>query len=132
MIHLDDDTKKINLHAFGVTKDMTMMEIKPQFERADVIVYEGWWTRPNKAQTGAFDWDPMNAPVAIGAIQTMCAILEKTAKPPQQPASKVPGYSYMGMKYHKGKKGMHAHDALAHACFFAVTKLGANPVGAGN
>jgi len=121
--------KKLSVHSFGETKDMTMLEIKEQFELADIIVYEGWWTRPKNAKRGDFNWDKMSAPQAIGSIKTMCAMLGKTPKDPQQPASKVPGYGFLRMKYHPGKKGQHAFDALAHAGFFCVTKLGAHPVG---
>ena len=123
--------KKLSVHSFGQTKDMTMMEIKSQFELADIIVYEGWWTRPNKAKTGAFDWNKMEAPRAIGSILTMCAILEKPPKAEQQSAIKPVGYGFLGMKYKKGRQGVHDLDALAHAGFYAVTRLKAHPVGVG-
>jgi len=121
--------RSLHLGMFGSTKDKTLVEIMPLLKEADVIIYEGWWTRPSKAQKGAFDWKPMEAPEVIGSLLTLCKILEKKQVIKQQPSSKVPGYSFAGMKYVKGKQGTHWQDALAHATFYAVTKLKALPVG---
>lgn len=121
--------RKISLGEFGVTKDMTLVEIAPHIEAADIVVYEGFWIRPDLAQKGNFNWQSLPAEQVIGALLTLCKLYRKEAVK-QQPSQRVPGYSFAGMTYKKGKKGTHWQDAMAHAVFYAVQKLHASPVGA--
>ena len=126
VIYVED--KRISLGKSGQTKDMTLVDIKEHLEDADVIVYEGFWTRPTKARQGAFDWDQMTAPQVIGSLLTLCRVLGIQQVVKQQPAQKVPGYGFSGLRYVKGKQGQHMFDALAHAVFYAVTQLQCRPV----
>jgi hypothetical protein len=122
-----DEDKNLQLGEFGQCKDMTMLELEPFFTKADVILYEGYWIRPDLARAGSFDWQGAPALEAIGAIMALAKRHQKpTVK--QQPAQRVPGYAFAGLSYVKGKKGTHWQDALAHACFYAVSRQRANPV----
>ncbi|MET0785591.1 MAG: hypothetical protein ABWY25_02665 [Paenisporosarcina sp.] len=120
--------KKINLGQFGTTRDTTLVELIPVIKESDIIVYEGWWTRPSYAKVGRFDFDTMITPQVIGSLLTICKTLEKKEPVKQQPAVKPVGYGMTGMKYVKGKAGTHWQDAMAHAVFYAVKNLGALPV----
>ena len=119
---------KIQLGIWGVTKDTTLVELIPNIKEADIIVYEAWLTRPKHLQRGAFDWDPMITPQVIGSLLTLCRALEKKEPVKQQPSIKPVGYGFAGMKYVAGKQGTHWQDAIAHAVFYAVKKLGSPPV----
>jgi len=118
----------IQLGEFGTTKDTTLVEIAERIQLADVVVYEGFWLRPDKARVGHFDWYENTAEQVIGSLQTLCKLYQKERLIKQQPSQKVPGYSFAGMIYKKGKSGTHWQDALAHACFYAVNRLKAQPV----
>jgi len=126
---ISTDGPVISLVEFGQTKDTTLVEIIDHLKAADVVVYEGWWTRPDKSRTGAFDWKSMDAPQVIGSLLALCKVLEIPRIHKQQPSQKVPGYGFAGLKYVKGKQGTHWQDALAHAVFYAVTQLQCHPVG---
>ena len=119
---------KIQLGIFGVTKDTTLVDLLPNIKAADVVIYEAWLTRPKHLQRGAFDWDPMITPQVIGSLMTLCKTLEKQTVVKQQPSVKPVGYAFAGMKYVQGKQGTHWQDALAHAVYYAVKNLGAQPV----
>lgn len=121
------ENKQISLGKFGVTKDQTLVDIAAEVEAADLVVYEGFWIRPDMAQRGNFNWQSLPAEQAIGALLTLCKLYQKEAVK-QQPSQRVPGYSFAGMVYKKGKKGTHWQDALAHAVFYAVKNLQASPV----
>lgn len=123
-----ESNKKITLCPFGTTKDTELTELIPQIRESGIIVYEAWLTRPKHLQRGAFDWDPMITPQVIGSLKTLCKVLGKPVPVEQQPSIKPVGYALAGMKYEQGKKGTHWQDALAHAVFYAVKKLGALPV----
>ena len=121
------EDKKITLGLFGITKDQTLVEIEDELKKADVVVYEGYWIRPDKAHSGAFDWDEAPALQVIGSLLTLCRLHgKKNVK--QQPSQRVPGYAFAGLKYEKKKQGQHAQDALAHAVYYAVKQLQALPV----
>jgi predicted RNase H-like nuclease (RuvC/YqgF family) len=122
------EDKTISLGLFGETKDMTLVELQPQLEEADVIVYEDWLTRPKHLQRDAFDWDPMYAPRVIGSLKTLCRILGKTEVVVQQPSIKPVGYGFANLQYKAGKKGTHWQDALAHATYYVVKSGLAKPV----
>lgn len=122
------EDKVIKLGMFGVCKDTTLVELIPNIKEADHLVYEAWLTRPKHLQRGAFDWDPMITPQVIGSFLTLCKALEKPEPAKQQPSIKPVGYAFAGMKYQQGKQGTHWQDAMAHAVFYAVKKLGALPV----
>jgi hypothetical protein len=119
---------QIKLGLFGQTKDQTLVDIKDHIAWADVIVFEGFWLRPDKARLGHFDWQQNVAEQAIGSLMTLCKLLQKQAVVKQMPSQKRPGYGFSGQEYKKGKTGTHWQDALAHACFYAVSVLKAQPV----
>ena len=119
--------KKITLGLFGETKDQTLVEIVDELKEADVIVYEGYWIRPDKLHAGSFDWQNVPAEQTIGGLLTLAKLYgKKTVK--QQPSQRVPGYAFAGLNYQKTKKKKHYEDALAHAVFYAVKELQAHPV----
>lgn len=120
--------KTIQLIEFGMTKDLTLVEILDKILSADVIVYEGFWLRPDKARMGHFDWYENITEQVIGSLRTICKLNQKEHLIKQQPSQKLPGYAFAGLVYKKGAKGKHWQDALAHACFYAVNQLKANPV----
>jgi hypothetical protein len=122
------EDNKIYLGVFGNSTDMELIELKDLIESSDVIVYEGFWVRPDMAKAGHFNWDEMPALKVIGSLMTLCKLYQKTQVVKQQPSQRVPGYAFAGMAYQKGKKGKHWQDALAHACFYAVQRLHASPV----
>lgn len=109
------------------SKDTTTDSYSDLILQADVIVLENWRTRPKKARQGAFDWDPMVTSQIIGAIKLQ-AKREGKILAIQEPYDKPVGYGFSNQVYKPGKKGMHKQDALAHAVFYAVKKLGALPV----
>lgn len=122
------EDKKIAPGFFGMTKDMTLKEIRSNIQNADVIVYEGFWIRPDKAMKGKFNWQEPPALIVIGALLALCAELGKTRVEKQTPAQRVPGYGFAGLLYKKGAAGVHDRDALAHAAYYAVKELQAVPV----
>jgi hypothetical protein len=122
--------RQIKLGLFGQTKDKTLVEIADYIKEADVIVYEGFWLRPDKARAGHFDWAINSAEQVIGSLMTLCKLYQKSKVVKQQPSQRLPGYGFSGQTYKKGKQGTHWQDALAHACFYAVSKLQALPVSA--
>lgn len=122
-----ESTGTIRLGEFGVTMDMTLVDIKDRIQSADIIVVEGFWARPDKAMKGQFNWQNFPAEEVIGSLLTLCKLFEKKSVK-QQPSQRVPGYGFAGLEYKKGKKGTHWQDALAHAVFYAVRHLKANPV----
>ena len=113
---------------FGTTKDKTLKEIRENIASADVIVYEGFWIRPDKAMGGKFNWQEPPALIVIGALLALCAELGKNKVVKQQPAQRVPGYGFARLTYKKGAKNVHHLDALAHAAYYAVKAQQALPV----
>ena len=112
---------------FGESTDETLQDLMPHIERSQIVVIEGFWINPQKARGGHFDYDDMIAPQVIGALQMKGRELGKDVH--IQPSSIKPvGYGFVGKKYVKGKKGMHKWDALAHAVYYCVKKLHANPL----
>jgi len=95
--------------------------------QADVVVVEDWKTRPKKSRQGAFDWDPMLTARVIGSLETLCRI-HKVKFHLQQASDKPVGYGLSNQVYKAGAKGKHKEDAMAHAVFYAVKHLHANPV----
>ncbi len=126
--NIEVNNKIISLGIFGVTKDMTLVTIGDQIRDTDIVVYEGFWLRPDKARRGDFDWQSNSAEQVIGSLMTLCNLFQKQQVVKQQPSQRVPGYAFAGMKYVKGKKGQHSQDALAHAVYYAVKVLRALPV----
>jgi len=122
------EDKKITLGEFGVTDDMTLREVEHLFKDTDVVVYEGFWIRPEVAAAGHLNYDEMPAPQVIGVINSLASrySIERVEK--QSASLKPPAYGFAGMKYVKGRKGKHAQDAIAHGVYFAVKKLLAHPV----
>lgn len=120
----------------GNTKDMSLVEIRHLIDEADVIVYEGWRTFKKKARSGAFDFKTMPASEVIGSMNTLIRLRDPQKRCPEVhenlSAVKPVGYGYANMKYVPGKKGMHWQDAMAHAVYYAVDILHAQPVGVRN
>jgi hypothetical protein len=121
VIYVKDKT--VTLGPFGETKDMTLVDIKEHLQNATVVLYEGFWIRPDKSRQGSFDWNQMPAPQVIGSLLTLCKLFEVPVVK-QQPGQRIPGYGYLGLTSRK----RHYEDALAHAMFYAVTKLQALPL----
>lgn len=122
------DTKKLLVHEFGVSMDLTLDELSDHIKDSDLVVVESFLVRPREARKGAFDYDPMETPQVIGALKLLCRLLD-TPIVEQNPSVKPVGYGFAGQKYVKGKKGQHAMDALAHAAYYAVKHLHSKPLG---
>jgi hypothetical protein len=120
--------KRLAVLRMGTSRDATLADLDELFKEADVIVVEDFKVRPKMAVQGKFNWNSMDTTRIIGAAQTLARIHKKKFVL-QQPAVKPMGYGYAGLKYVPGKKGTHAQDAIAHACFFLVTKHYASPAG---
>lgn len=119
--------KTISLHSMKESLDVTCSDYLDLLQEADFVVVESFRVRPHEAKRGSFDWDDMVAPRVIGAIEAQLSNLKK--KPIyQEPSIKPVGYGFSNQRYVKGKKGQHIQDALAHAVFYAVKNLKANPV----
>lgn len=126
--NIDVNDKKITLGKFGISKGDSLTDIYEHVQAADIIVYEGFWLRPDKAMKGDFNWQDNPAEKAIGSLLTLCKLSGKTKIVKQQPSQRVPGFAFAGLKYVPKAKGKHWQDALAHAVFYAVSVLHANPV----
>lgn len=111
----------------GVAKNESVKELEPLLRQADVVVVEDFKVRPTMARKGRFDYNDMVAPRVIGKVELLCEIHEKTMVK-QQASLKPPAYGMANLKYVKGKKNQHWQDAYAHACYYAVKNLGAQPV----
>lgn len=122
------ENREIALGEFGVSNDMTLTDVEHRFEKADVIVYEGFWLRPAVARAGSLDYDEMPAPQVIGVIKRLAKQYGIEHVEKQSAALKPPAYGFSGMKYQKGRKNMHSQDAIAHGVYYAVKKLRANPI----
>jgi hypothetical protein len=120
--------KKITLGKFGVSKGEDLTDLNEYIQAADVIVYEGFWLRPDKAMKGDFNWQQIPAEKAIGSLLTLCKLNGKTNVVRQQASQRVPGYAFAGLTYVPKAKGKHWQDALSHAVYYAVKVLNANPV----
>jgi len=119
---------KITPLKWGTTKDKLMLDLVPLIVAADHIVYENFLLRPDKARSGAFDWQSNVTEQVIGSLKTLAALHGKESVSTLEPSQKPMGYGFANMKYVPGKKGTHWQDAHAHAVFYAVKKLGAHPV----
>lgn len=114
---------------FGVDKNESVAEITKLINKCDIVVCEDFLIRPDKARKGNFDYNNMVAPRVIGKIELLCEM--SGTKLAKQPASvKPPAYGFSNQKYVPGKKGQHWQDAYAHACYYAVKKMNAKPIGA--
>jgi len=122
------EDKRLELGESGQTKDMQLIEIVDQIRSADVIVYEGWYTNPDKARAGKFNWRGFPAENVIGSLLTLAKLHQKDTPVKQQASQRVAGFAWAGMIYKKGAKGRHWQDALAHAVHYAVKSRGAIPL----
>ena len=120
--------KKITLQTIRESKDVTCSDYLDLLQEADIVVIENFRVRPLKARQGSFDYDDMVAPRVIGALIAQASNLKKKHVL-QEPAIKPVGYGWSNQRYVKGKKGQHIPDAVAHAVYYAVRTLKANPVG---
>lgn len=123
------EDRKITPKHIGVIRDSPkfMTEVSLLLDGVTHVVVEDFRVRPGEARRGTFDWDGMIAPVVIGRLQALCEAKNLPFEL-QQPALKPVGYGLSNQKYRAGAKGMHSQDALAHAVYFAVKRLGALPV----
>ncbi len=122
------DNRQITLGEFGVSRDMTLSDVAHFFKEADVVVYEGFWVDPKLAAAGHLNYDEMPAPQVIGTIVTLAKQNQISHVVKQNASLKPPAYGFAGMIYVKGKKNMHAQDAIAHGVYYAVKNLRAHPV----
>ena len=120
--------KKITLKMVRESRDETAVDWLDLLQEADVVVLEDFLVRPKNARTGSFDWNDMVAPRVIGAVTALSQVLHKKLVK-QQPSIKPIGFAWSNQRYVKGKKGTHVQDATAHAVYYAVRILKANPVG---
>lgn len=124
---IEVNEKEIKLLEFRESRDLTAKDYLDLLIRADQIIIESFLIRPMKARSGAFDWSDMKTPRVIGAITAQLANLGKTPVF-QEPSVKPVGYGFSNQHYKAGKKGTHHQDAIAHAVYYAVKILKANPV----
>lgn len=124
---IEVEGKDIALKTMRESRDETCLDYLDLLRLTDVIVVENFLIRPDKARRGSFDWDNMVAPRVIGAITAQAQNLGKKIVL-QEPSIKPVGYGWSNQRYVKGKKGQHIPDALAHAVYYAVRILKANPV----
>jgi hypothetical protein len=123
--------KKITIDALDSIRSITARKVQEFVRECDIVICENFLVRPNRARTGAFDWNSMEPVRVIGLIQAV-AELEDRKFVLQEPAIKPMGYGWAGLKYVAGKKGMHSHDAVAHLTYYAVKVLHASPQGSGS
>lgn len=123
-----DEDRRLEMGEFGQTKDMQLIEIIDQIRSADIIVYEGWWTRPDKAMNGKFNWQGVDPEKVIGSLLTLAKLHQKDKVVKQQASQRVAGFAWAGMEYKQGAKGRHWQDAFAHAVYYAVKTLRAFPL----
>jgi Holliday junction resolvasome RuvABC endonuclease subunit len=84
-------------------------------EQIDVVVVEDFVFRPGFKEN---KWKKTDVAKQIGYIEAACKMLGIEFAKPQSPAIKPVGYGMSGMKYEKGKRGMHMQDAIAHAMYW--------------
>lgn len=88
--------------------------------QVDEVVCEDYRIRPAPLQKGyAHAWNRSTTLRVIGAVEYLSEY-EYAKKLTLQGAqdAKLAGYDILGMKYVKGKKGVHVQDALAHGAFY--------------
>jgi hypothetical protein len=131
-IEVNDEARRtITPLLFGTTKDMQLIDIRDKIDAADIIVYEGWKTFDTHARTGRLSYQTVPAEQVIGAMRTLLRLrIHQPIVWESQPSLKKVGYAWAGMKYISGSQGQHWKDALAHAVYYAVSKLNALPVSA--
>ena len=117
---------KLTLDAVDAIRSITARKVQEFVRECDVVICENFLVRPNRARTGAFDWNSMEPVRVIGLIQAV-AELEDRKFVLQEPAIKPMGFGWAGLKYVPGKKGTHSQDAVAHLTYYAVKVLHALP-----
>src|SRR5687768_18524376 len=127
LISIGED-HKVTPRDVGVTRDMQLVELQDIIRQADIVVYEDFLIRPDKALKGDFNWKSTEAEKVIGSLLTFCKLMGNKQVVKQQPAQRIPGIGFAGLQYKRGAKGRHWEDALAHAMFYAVRHLNALPV----
>jgi hypothetical protein len=118
--------KKLTLDAVDSIRSITARKVQEFVRETDIVICENFLVRPNRARTGAFDWNSMEPVRVIGLIQAV-AELEDRKFVLQEPAIKPMGFGWAGLKYVPGKKGTHSQDAVAHLTYYAVKVLHALP-----
>lgn len=117
----------IGLLTMGIEKDEQVALVGELILKSDKVICEDFKLRPNMARSGAFDYDNLVASRVIGKIELLCQ-MAGTELVKQQASLKPMAYGFAGMKYQKGKKGMHWQDAFSHAVYFAVKNQLASPL----
>lgn len=92
----------------------------------DIYVVENYRDRPNdfRGNRGR-RWSEGETHRIIGAIDSRARRIGSPIVL-QEPSIKPVGYGWAGMKYVKGKKGMHRQDAIAHGVYYLIKTLGVN------
>lgn len=119
--------RKITPLGCGVMKPFDTLAIQELVKQCDIVVTENFRPRKKESDRGAFIQREMTTSEYIGKIETI-AELEGKRNVRQEPSTKPAGYGWSNQKYVAGKQGQHFQDALAHAVYYAVQKLGALPV----
>jgi hypothetical protein len=120
--------KRVKLIDAGVIKGIpNLKDLMPLIERADFLVIEDFFVRPQDAHK--LTYQELPAPEAIGVLKFLAETVDHPPKiQMQSPSTKPVGYGWSGQKYQKGKKGLHSQDAFAHAVYYAVKNSLALPV----
>lgn len=89
----------------------------------DVLIVENYRILPEEfeGKRRANTWSESHESQIIGMARYACFHYDIELVI-QEPSIKPAGYGYCGMKYVKGKKGMHKEDALAHGMFWYMEK----------
>lgn len=89
----------------------------------DVLIVENYRILPEdwQGKEKANVWSENHESQIIGMARFSCfeSDIELVI---QETSIKPAGYGYAGMRYVKGKKGMHMQDALAHGAFWWMEK----------
>lgn len=80
----------------------------------DILIIEDFVFRPGFKEN---QWKTTEVPKLIGQCQQI-ARERRLQIVIQQPSIKPVGYGQAGLKYVKGKRGMHREDAVAHGTFY--------------
>lgn len=119
--------KKMTPINCGVMNPFSVSEMNGLIAQVDIVVIENFRPREKETARGAFIGRENTTSEYIGKIETIAELLGKRCVR-QEPSVKPVGYGWTNQTYRPGKKGTHFQDALAHAGYYAVQKLGASPV----
>lgn len=121
-IYLDDKPQEIGVLPWGTDGEAVMVWLL-QHRDLDVLIVENYRILPEEweGKRRANTWSENHESQIIGMVRLICREYGVTLVI-QEPSIKPSGYGYCGMKYVKGKKGMHKEDALAHGMYWYMEK----------